>query len=234
MKEMLSQTNFNFNNKVCLELGPGNSYISAYNFLLNGAKKIIMVDKYPRYIRTRKQQKYFTAELDYIKKEYNLKKLFFINNNKISGDYIEFISQDITDIEMKNKVDFIYSTSVFEHIRDVKGNIQKLSRIIKKNGLMHHSIDLRDHYNFNKPFLFYKYSDNIWNTYLTKCGISYTNRIRFDDYIRMFNDAGFKIIKMETEKQELGNIKINSQFRKRNDLGVTGLKILLQKVGDEK
>jgi hypothetical protein len=33
--------------KVCLELGPGNSYINAYNLLLDGAKKVILVDKFP-------------------------------------------------------------------------------------------------------------------------------------------------------------------------------------------
>ena len=84
MKALVSAANYSFDNKVCLELGPGNSYISAYNFLLHGAKKVILVDKYPRYLSGKKQEDYLKKELDYISKKYN-KPLFFIENNKVDS-----------------------------------------------------------------------------------------------------------------------------------------------------
>ena len=72
--------------------------------------------------------------------------------------YIEFIGRDLTSVTLKEKLDFACSISVFEHIRDAEGNIKKLSYLIRKGGFMYHKIDMRDHYNFNNPFLFYKYS----------------------------------------------------------------------------
>jgi SAM-dependent methyltransferase len=168
LKKIIDKLDKNFKNKICLELGPGNSYINAYNFLMHGAKKVILVDKYPRYIKTKKQIRYFQKELDYILKKYKKKNLFFIKKDQINLQYIQLVSQDISGAQIKDKIDFIYSISVLEHIKNIEGDIKQLSKIIKKGGLIYHSIDLRDHYNFNNPFLFLKYPKKVWEKYLTK------------------------------------------------------------------
>jgi len=229
MKIFLKKNKFNFKNKICLELGPGNSYLNAYNFLLLGAKKVILVDKYPRYITTEKQKEYFLKEIEFIKKKYKKKNLFFIKNSEIDPNFIEFIPKGLTEIKKEIKVDFVYSISVFEHIKDVEKNIKKLGQIVKKNGLMYHSIDMRDHYNFNKPFLFYKYSKNTWEKYLTKLGVSYTNRIRYSKFKKLFEKYGFETIYEETKKFDLKKYKISKEFDlndKSLNIGVT--KILLK------
>lgn len=229
MKEMLSRRGFDFKNKVCLEIGPGNSYINAYNLLMHGAKKVIMVDKFPRYIRTSKQRDYFKRELQYIKRKQGKNELIFWNGEELDKRYIQFIPKELTQIELQQEVDFVLSISVFEHIKDVAGNIRKLSRVVKPGGIMFHKIDMRDHYNFNKPFLFYTYSEETWNSVLTKEGVSYTNRLRYGDFKELFEASGFRILDQKLCKFPLNAQKIHSQIARKSDLDVGIAAIVLQK-----
>jgi len=229
MNQFLQNNNVNLKDKIVLELGPGNSFINAYNFLILGAKKVILVDKFSRYIKTRKQNDFYNKEIQFIKNKYKQEKLFFLDeNNNVRSEFIQFFDKDITELDSL-KVDFIYSVSVLEHIKEIKKNIIKMSKILELGGYMYHSIDMRDHYNFNNPFLFYKYSDYIWNNFLTKESLSYTNRWRYDDFIRCFNENNFKIVKEEKIEYKLDNIKINTRFKNYKNLGVGNLNIILQK-----
>ncbi len=227
--EGILKHNINLKDKVILELGPGNSYINAYNFLLKGSKKVILVDKFPRQIKTKKQQKYFLDEINYIKNKYKIDNLFFLNeSNNIKNEYISFISKDLVESDIKTNIDFIYSISVFEHIKNIAENIKKLAEILVPGGYMYHHIDLRDHYNFNSPFLFYKYPDHIWNKYLTKEGISYTNRWRYDDYIKAFSDNSLALIDNEVVNFSIEKYKINPMFFGKNlECGIAN--VLLKK-----
>jgi SAM-dependent methyltransferase len=237
-KFLLKKLNFSFKDKVCLELGPGNSFINAYNFLMLGAKKVILIDKYPRHTKTKHQKEYLNEELDYIKKKYNKQNLFFIKNGKLNKKYIEFISGDITDsnfikkFNLNGKFDFVYSIAVLEHIKKVKKAVITLGKITKKNGLMYHVIDLRDHFNFNKPFLFYKYSDRVWNKYLTREGFSYTNRWRYNNYKKLFKDQNLELVGEDKIRFPFNldkNRKIDDKFKRRTDLNIGVVKFLWKK-----
>jgi len=229
IKKLINGLHQNFKGKVCLELGPGNSYLNAYNLLMNGAKKVILVDKFPRYIKTNKQEEFFNKELEYIKQKFEKKDLFFIKDKKIDKKYIQFIEGDFAKIDFKEKIDFVLTISVFEHIKNVEEVIAKLSNVMKKGGLMYHSIDLRDHYNFNNPFLFYKYSKKTWEKYLTKEGISYTNRIRYNEYLKLFRKYEFKIINQNIERFSINGKKINKEFQNGESLNVGVLRILVRR-----
>jgi SAM-dependent methyltransferase len=221
INDLLNYNKYTLKNKVFLELGPGNSYINTYNFLMNGAKKVILVDKYSRHIKTKKQKKFFDEEQNFIKNKYK--------NKKIDFKKISFIPKDLTKIKLKDKVDFVYSISIFEHIKDVEGNIKKLGEIVKKGGIMYHSIDMRDHYNFNNPFLFLKYSKKIWNKYLTKEGVSYTNRIRYSEFKKLFEKYGLEIINEEVERYNLPK-NISKEFDKNDkDLDIGIWRVLLRR-----
>jgi len=222
MERLVSKEGFFFKGKVCLELGPGNSYVNAYNFLVRSAKEVILVDKFPRQIETKKQKELLQKEIEFFNKKHKAKKL----NTKS----IEFISKDITETG-RLEVDFVYSISVFEHLKHVEKTIKKLGEIVKKNGLMYHSIDLRDHYNFRSPFLFYKYSDKTWKKYLTKEGVSYTNRMRYSEIKKLFLKYGFEIISEEKERSRLGNTKISCDFDiKDRNLNISIWRVLLKKL----
>lgn len=229
MHIFLKQNNIDIRDKVVLELGPGNSYINAYNFLLHGAKKVIRVDKFPRHIKTARQKKFYEGEIRFIKNRYSIKELFFLDrNNKIKEGFIKFINKDLTNIE-NLKVDFIYSLSVLEHIKKIKENIIKMGKILKVGGYMYHSIDMRDHYNFNDPFLFYKYSDFVWDSFLTKEGLSYTNRWRYADFIKEFKNNKLKIIKERKKEYNLSNTNVYKKFQNYSNLNIGVLEIFLEK-----
>ena len=225
--EVFDKGEITFKDKVVLELGPGNSYINAFNALMCGAKKVYLVDKFPRVIETKGQQEYFKKELDFISRKYN-RPLFFIKNGKVDPQYIESVPKDLTETDIIN-VDIVISKSVFEHIKDVEGNVKKLSEILVPDGVMYHFIDLRDHYNFNNPFLFYKYGDRVWNKYLTKEGHTYTNRLRYDDFCRLFEKHEFEMIAEEVQRFDLP-INIRNQFvGQKEDLKVGIMQVVLCK-----
>jgi predicted SAM-dependent methyltransferase len=195
-----------------------------------GARKVILIDKYPRIIKSGKQREYFKNEITYIKQKYN-KNPCFITNDLVDVCFLEYIPRELTELTINN-VDLIYSNNVLEHIKNVELNIKSMSRILKPGGYLYHNIDLRDHYNLNKPFLFYKYEDQIWQKYLTREGVSYTNRLRYDDFIRMFKENGFEVIHYQTTKQECDMSNLSSKYRSKDidSLQTTGLSILLKKI----
>lgn len=73
---ILKRSNIAIKGKTILEIGPGNSYMIAYNFLMLGAKKVILVDKFPRMIKTKRQKEYFKREIEYVSKKYRTKTFF--------------------------------------------------------------------------------------------------------------------------------------------------------------
>jgi SAM-dependent methyltransferase len=212
-----------------VEIGPGNSNILALNFLMLGASKVILVDKFPRMINTRKQKDFFKNEIIYIQQKYE-RNPSFIKDNSIEKKFLDYISSELTESNLTD-IDIIYSNNVLEHIKNVELNIKSMWRILKPGGFLYHNIDLRDHYNFNSPFLFYKYEDQIWQKYLTREGVSYTNRLRYDDFIRLFKENGFEIIYYQTIKQECDMSTLSPKYKTKDidSLQTTGLSILLKK-----
>lgn len=186
MQEMID---YDFNNKICLEVGPGNSYMIAYNMLVYGASNVWLVDKFPRISNTNKQKERFAEEIRYIWEGHGI---------NLNNDNITFAGDEIRKV--KGLVDFIVSIDVLEHVNrdEVEGMIHQMYDVIKKNGIMFHRIDMRDHYNFNKPFLFHKYKEDTWNK-LTRENVSYTNRLGYLEYMQMFINAGFELVDEKLE-----------------------------------
>ena len=250
VKTILQENNFSIENKTVLELGPGNSFIIAYNYLMNNAEKVILVDKYPlnayKIVATNideevlteklvkdkksKQKQFLVKEIDFIKKKYSTENPNFLKNNIIDTQKLQFIAKDLSEINNLSKIDIVFSTSVLEHIYDVEKTIKAMSEITTKDSILIHNIDLRDHYNFNRPFLFYKYSEKTWNKYLTKLGISYTNRLRYNDYIELFTKFGFKIITEKRNILPMKEKKIDMIFKNRTDLNIASIILILKKI----
>jgi SAM-dependent methyltransferase len=227
--------------RTVLELGPGNSLIIAYNLLLHGAKNVILVDKYPlnafkaikehsNEISTEQlQPKYFNKELSYMKKIHGEDVMNELLVNIKKSNLIQFIPEDLSEVKTINEsVDIILSNSVFEHIYSPQKTIESSAKILKKEAYALHRIDLRDHYNFKRPFLFYKYSDEVWERSLTKLGVSYTNRLRYGEFKELFKEAGFEIIYENTQIENNTEKKMNKKFIGRNDLSISHVDFLIQ------
>jgi SAM-dependent methyltransferase len=232
ISDALGKHNFPINGKTVLEIGPGNSYINAYNFLLSKVRKVYLVDKYPRHADTKRQKSYIQNEIDYCKARYNVDRLEYIDRSTcaLDPDCITFITGDLCSIPFDTKVDFIYSIAVLHHIKGLDRYIQKMHDILNSGGMMYHVVDLKDKFHFfGSPFLFYKYSDFTWDHLLTDEAVTYTNRMRHHEYIDMFTRNGFDVVWQKTISYEIPKFPINKKFYGRPDLDIGDAHFLLKK-----
>ena len=232
ISDALRKNSFTIKGKTVLEIGPGNSYINAYNFLLNGARKVLLVDKYPRQSGTRRQKSYIQDEIEYFKSRYNIDRLECIDQNTCTLDHnhIVFIAGDLCTIQLNIKVDFLYSIAVLHHIKELDRYIKKMHEILNTGGMMYHVVDLKDKFHFiASPFLFYKYSDFTWEHFLTDKAVTYTNRMRYREYIDMFIGNGFDVVWQKTISYKIPEFPINKKFSDRPDLDIGDAHFLLRK-----
>ena len=80
-------------------------------------------------------------------------------------------------------IDWVVSTSVFEHVADVESNIAACARITRPGGINVHEIDLRDHY-FKYPFEMLCHSEGVWKKWLNAS--NNLNRWRLPEYEAAF------------------------------------------------
>ena len=233
MHRHLKKFKFNFKNSMVMELGPGNSYIIPYNFLRLGAKKVILLDKYPRVDNTPHQREYSLREHDYFKKKYGADtgRYFDASAAMPRDEYISYQAGDLVYTDFPGKFDLVYSIAVLHHIQDLESSIKKMGAIVKKGGMMFHVVDFKDKWHsLGLPFAFYRYSDRVWNRFLTDASLTYTNRIRYGDYVELFRKYGFEILWQQTWEFPVTEKKIDRRFAGRADLHIGDAHFLLKKV----
>lgn len=97
--------------------------------------------------------------------------------------------------------DACISTNTLEHIpeSDLHRIFTELNRTLKPGGIVSAHIDYSDHYAHTDKSIsllnFLKFDDEEWKHFNHKC--HYQNRLRHYDYLRIFEDASFDIIKQE-------------------------------------
>ena len=91
-------------------------------------------------------------------------------------------------------IDWVVSTSVFEHVADVEPNIAACARVTRPGGLNIHEIDLRDHY-FKYPFEMLCHSETVWRKWLNAS--NNLNRWRLRQYREVFG-RHFKSVDLRT------------------------------------
>jgi len=210
--------------KKVVEIGPGNSIITAAHFLMKGAEQVILADKYPR----TDAGKMKVEELHYIENIYGRKVTFVDEGLNIDSNRLQFWAGDLENYPDRD-VDVFYSVSVLEHVRNLQQVFKKITDSLSVGGCMFHRVDLRDHYKFEYPFLFYKYSDKSWDRWYTKEGISYTNRKRYPYYAKLIKELNLEVIKNEVFRHTLENVKIHQDMELIGDLDIAKFEILLKK-----
>ena len=90
-------------------------------------------------------------------------------------------------------VDFIWSQAVLEHIRQTEflDTMTELRRILRDDGVCSHRIDLKDHLGGGLESL--RFSPRVWESKLFSASGFYTNRLRYEDLMSLFHQAGFSI-----------------------------------------
>jgi hypothetical protein len=225
-----------------------------------GAKRTITIDRNPylkfelfheclQYICDHKEEilLLFGSKID--SKRFDELLAFSKHKNLSSGFLdlcqIEYIAPgDASDTHLPDKsIDYHTSYAVYEHIsQDVLKKILKEgNRIIKKDGLFINRIDYSDHFSHSdksiSPINFLQYSDEEWEKYAGN-RYMYMNRLRHDDFLKLFEYAGHKILDIETSQNELvrevlrnGSLRLDSKYRDKPDemLAITGAWIISQK-----
>lgn len=230
-KEILKKYQVDYKGKNILEIGPGDSSIMAFNFLLLGVKRYIMIDKFPRRLETKYQKDLLTKEIDFFRNKFDPYLMSdIIKNGKPNKKRMMYVRDSAEDMKKvkDESIDLIISVSVLEHIKRLEKAFKEMRRVIREDGFTIHKIDLRDHYNFNKPMKFLTYSEYIWNNFLTKEGYSCTNRFRADDIEEMARNAGFKVVEVKKNTiKKLDLQKVHADF-KGKDLKTLEMIILLK------
>lgn len=221
---------------VALELGPGDSLISAIIANAYGASKCYMVDtgnfavddiEFYRHLIENLQ----STGIDAGKADrcVSTKELL----EQVGGIYWTDGLQSLRSIP-DNSVDFIWSQAVLEHIRlsGFDEILNELFRILGPHGIASHRIDLQDHLGGSLNNL--RFSTKLWEAdWMAQSGF-YTNRIRYPDMLERFEYAGFDLDVMQVDKWDhlpVPREKISREFLGFSDdeLCISGFDVLLRK-----
>ncbi|MEN9519045.1 MAG: hypothetical protein RLZZ381_1633 [Cyanobacteriota bacterium] len=223
---------------VSLELGPGDSLFSALISHSFGGGKSYLVDAGDFTIQELEPYKQMATFLskknlplpDGIYEANSVSEIMAICN----ADYLRSGLASLQSLE-SNSVDFIWSQAVLEHVKrsEFLDNMKELRRIIRKEGVCSHVVDLRDHIDCSLNNL--RFSEKIWESnFIANSGFD-TNRIRYPQMLDMFKEAGFVIESVQTNRWEslpIERSKLDQQFASFTDeeLCISGFSVILRPV----
>jgi hypothetical protein len=123
---------------------------------------------------------------------------------------------NIKEFNPNEKFDICISTTALEHfnISDLQYYLSDLKKVLNVNGLISSLIDYSDHYSHTDKNIdslnFLSYSKNDWEKYNNS--YLYQNRLRHQDYKKLFIDRGYKIVKIIKGNVTSPNKKISNEF----------------------
>jgi SAM-dependent methyltransferase len=179
-----------------LELGPGDSILSAMLVKAHGGTLCYLVDSgdfADKEVETYKNAASHYKNLELLdippaKELTSFKAVLDLTGAK-------YLTEGIVSLRgiPNASVDFIWSQAVLEHIDRDKfvEHFQEMRRIIHDNGVCSHRIDLKDHLSGGLNNL--RFSERVWESNLFSRSGFYTNRIRFAKQVKIFEDAGFSV-----------------------------------------
>ncbi len=179
----------------CLELGPGDSLFGALIARAHGADKTYLVDSgdYARRdIAPYLDMMSYLADkgfvTDQVDSTLDVQGLLQSQGGVHLVDGLDSIKQIPSA-----SVDFIWSQAVLEHIRrkDFVETMGELRRVSKQTGVCSHRVDLQDH--LDNALHNLRFPRTLWESeWMARSGF-YTNRIRYREMLRIFEEAGFRV-----------------------------------------
>lgn len=208
--------------KVFLEVGTGRVPLVPLAYWLMGARQIITIDLNP-YMKadiTRESLQYISDNDNQVRSLFGTAML----QNRMD-DLLQFLKDasfstraflDLCRIKYiapgdaartglpSDSIDYHTSYEVFEHIPSqvLKDIIDEGTRVIAHDGLFVHRIDYGDHFSYSDDTIsainFLRFSDDEWRRYAGN-RYMYMNRLRHDDYIRLFQSAGHRVLAVDPD-----------------------------------
>lgn len=164
--------------KRVLVFGYGGRFAVGVELLKQGAEHVILCDHFVLLDEERNKE-LLSHYSDYL----------IVENGHINPrpEFITLLHGDIREEKIRgqiSQVDYVLSTSVYEHLDDVSGITKALAKLTASDGAQLHFVDLRDHY-FKYPFAMLSFSEAVWKNFLNPT--SNLNRFRLADYQNVFN-----------------------------------------------
>jgi hypothetical protein len=187
---VLVEKGMSFQDKTVLVFGYGGRFDIGLLILREGAKHVILCDKYAPPDEAH-NQRMFSGEDKY----------FSLENNKLRPrkEWMTLLEEDVRNLRIE-PVDIILSSSVYEHVDDVEGVTRALAEMTKPDSVHVHYIDLRDHF-FKYPFEMLRFSDGTWRNWLNPS--SNHNRYRLWNYRKAFETCFERVeIKILSSEEE--------------------------------
>jgi SAM-dependent methyltransferase len=223
---------------VVLELGPGDSLLSAPIAWAFGAQRCYLVDGG-----------------DFASRElvpfHELLKRLAAQSKDISGlaectGWPEILSRCNAQYLTKgldslrgipdNSVDLIWSQAVLEHVprAEFRAVMREFRRILRDEGRCSHTVDLTDHLGNSLNNL--RFSEALWEGSLFSKSGFYTNRIRFEEMLGIFRESKFAIASVNRKKWgklPISRTKLAPEFSSlpEDDLLTLGFDVVLRPSG---
>lgn len=188
----------------CLELGPGDSLLSAPIAHVFGAQCCYLIDSGNFASR---EMAPFHKLLDLLATEGK-----DVSDLRGATDWSDVLPRcnarylvsgpDALSSIPDGSVDFVWSQAVLEHVRkrDFVKTMKELRRILRQGGCCSHTVDLTDHFNGQLNNL--RFSETRWESPLFADSGFYTNRIRFSEMMAIFESAEFKVAQIYCKSWE--------------------------------
>ena len=210
-------------NPVIMEIGPGDSLFSMiysrkytqekFYFLDVGNFATKNLDLYSKLQRKLEREDFFEKQLKTNFKSFSDILSFY------NAEYLTFGLKSLKEIK-DSSIDYIFSHSVMEHVRkkELENLIKEMYRVLKKNGVISHNINYKDHLDESLNNL--RFSEDVWESDFFANSGFYTNRVPALEMHDLFKRNGFLLKKEYFGKWKELPIKrkwIHSNFNKYND-----------------
>lgn len=220
---------------VQLELGPGDSLFSAMIGYSFGASASYLVDVGP--FARDDLDPYRSMASFLFRKGLDVPDLSNVTRfDELLAVYrARYGTKGLTSLQelTEDSIDFIWSHSVLQHIRrnEFMDTMRELRRVIRADGVCSHQIDLKDMLDGSLNSL--RFRERLWESdFMARSGF-YTNRIRYSEMLRLFQQAGFNASVVEVSRWDrlpTPRACLSSEFRCLPDaeLCVSGLGVVLR------
>ena len=184
----------NIKDKHFIELGPGDSILSALLAYSCGAR-LTLVDVGNFVKNDINFYKAICSEFSNL--NYNMPDIsdcidIYDILKKVDSNYL---TNGVESMKMipSNSVDLIFSQAVLEHVRkkDFNNLAIEIKRILKEDGTSSHAIDLKDHLNYSLNNL--RFSDKLWELEFFANSGFYTNRFSISEITDLYKENGFDV-----------------------------------------
>ena len=178
---------------VSLELGPGDSVLTAFAARARGAKAAWLVDSGDFALRDLESIKVFCQGFS-DRRDQSLDQSSAVDFHRFLRDNgVYYLTNGLNSLHQisKNSIDFCWSQVVLEHILkdDFLPLMKRMRDLCKENSISLHSIDFRDHLSGGLQNL--RFSEKVWESRLIQTSGFYTNRLRPSQMLKLFDEAGF-------------------------------------------